>query len=127
MNRKQRRAARKAEPRYVRGLTREQRAAKLARNGITVEDLDKACAENLKRGIAEGEKMTYRTIYAAVCLALNELHGFGSKRCADVLKRADQIALESLGSGDLMDGVWERMKLRLDFDQPFDRIEEVDE
>lgn len=97
----------------------------LQRNGITVAELK----ENYDKGYQEGFKAAaepvVRGIYASVCLALNDLHGFGQKRCADVLRSVDEHLTYSLTSADAIDEVWKRMGLRLEFKEAFDRIQEV--
>lgn len=76
-------------------------------------------------GFREASEPTLRSCFAAVCLALNDLHGFGQARCANVLRAVDQHMTETLTSAEAIDEVWERMKLRLVFDDPFDRIQEL--
>lgn len=125
MNREQRRAQKKAQksqpkrPQYVK-LTKQERVDALIKNGITVKDLE----ENYNRGYDAGFHAAagpmVKTCYAAVCLALNELHGFGRKRCKDVLNLIDSKILYSLTSGEIIDEVWEKIGLHLDFDEVLD-------
>lgn len=99
---------------------------KLQRNGITVADLK----ENYDKGYTDGFKAAGEPIvkgcYAAVCLALNDLHGFGQKRCAAVLRSVDEHMRYSLTSQETIEEVWQRMGLRLEFKEVFDRIVEVE-
>ena len=117
MNREQRRAQKKAQrgqpkpkqPQYLR-MTKEQRMDALVKNGITIKDLE----ENYNK-----------TCYAAVCLALNELHGFGMKRCKDVLNLVDEKILFSLTSMETIEEVWQKIGLQIDFNEVVsDRITE---
>lgn len=101
------------------------RLNEMQRNGITVEMLKANYDLGYKEGFQAAAEPVVRGIYAAVCLALNDLHGFGQKRCADVLRCLDDHLTYTLTSTDLIDDVWERMGLKLEFKEPFDRIQEV--
>ena len=104
---------------------RQKKMDELQRNGITVKDLQ----DNYDKGFHEGYKKAAEPIvmgcYAGVCLALNELYGFGHKRCADVLNAIDNHITMSLTSTEIIDEVWQRMGLKLEFRDAFERIREV--
>lgn len=68
-----------------------------------------------------------KSCYAAICLALHELHGFGKKRCRDVLNCVDAKLLETLTSAEAIDEVWRTIGLEINFSEPFDRITEKEE
>ena len=134
MNRKQRRAQMRAQrhqkkapkPEYTK-LTREQRMDALVKNGITPKDLEKNFVDGYEIGYKNGCESSIKTIYAAICLALNDKkYGFGRKRCADVLRAVDNHVTYSITSADAANEVWERMKLRLEFDDPIERILETE-
>lgn len=130
MNRAERRAAKKQTPKkkpIFHNLTKQERLERICQNGITIDDLKKADEWSYKQGYSDGVTSTFRSIYAGLCLALNELYGFGSKRCKDVLSRTDAIVTEQLISYDATEAVWNRMKLRISVDDPFERIQEVEE
>lgn len=116
MNRKQRRAAKKAAPKKkgFHTLTREQRLQNLVKNGITPQDLEKAYEDGLRQGLMESGLPLIRSFYAALCLALQELHGFGPKRCYDVLARTDHHITDSICSADLVDEVLDKLGLEID-------------
>ena len=105
-------------------LTVEERKAALIKNGISVSDLEKAGKDAYKRGYDDGVTTTYKSIYAALCLALNETMGFGKKRLRDVLQKTDQIVLEQLTSLEAIEEVWDKIGLQLVFDDPFERVQE---
>ena len=84
MNRQQRRKAYRDKPAYLRE-TKEQIEKRLIKNGITPQDLKAEYDKGWTAGFTKAAEPTIRSCYAAVCLALNDLYGFGSKRCADVL------------------------------------------
>lgn len=82
MNRAQRRAAKKQQPKW-KSMTHDQKIGALLKNGITPKDLDSAYEDGRTAGI----NGTYQICFAAVCLALNDIHGFGGKRCHRVLEK----------------------------------------
>lgn len=133
MNRQQRRKADREKRRdaseYAAMIVKRDQAiraakAKLERNGITMEDVDKAGRDGYAQGYEVASCDTVLACYAAICLALKETHGFGKKRCAEVLRKVDDIILYRLTGQDLVNRVWDEMGLRLEFNAPFDRIEE---
>lgn len=103
--------------------------ARIERNGITLEDMK----ANYHLGWGDGYKaageQVVRSCYAAICLALNELHGFGEKRCLAVLRNIDEKIMYSLDSAEAIQQVYDRMGLELDFTTPFggERINEKNE
>ena len=116
MNRQQRRAAKRSAPKKkgFHALTREQRMQNLVKNGITLKDLEKAYEDGLRDGLMESGLPLIRSFYAALCLALQELHGFGPKRCYDVLTRTDQHITDSLCSAEMVEEVLDRLGLEID-------------
>lgn len=104
-------------------LTREQQVNALLKNGITPQDLKNEYA----RGRDDGIETTFKTVYAAACLALHELEGYGAKRCKRFLRRLDGIVLNSFSSAETIDEVWRRIGLELEFHETFDRVREVDD
>lgn len=124
MNRAQRRAAQKATPAYLRG-TREQKMKALLKNGITPEALEEEYHTGYRDGARKGTESTFKAVYAAVCLALKDTYGFGPERCARVLRAVNEAVIFNLSTEELIDEVWERVGLRINFDEPFeaDQIE----
>ena len=126
MNRKQRRAAIKKKPAYLRE-TKEELQKRLIKNGITVADLKENYDKGWQDGFHESGDMVIRSCYAAICLALNDLHGFGQKRCMDVLNAVDEHMTMTLSSREAIDEVYKRMGLMIEFKEPFDRVREVEQ
>ena len=128
MNRAQRRAKAKATPAYRRNMTKEDTLKALVKNGITVEDLQRNYELGLKDGRHEGIEYTIKTAYAASALALNEVAGWGHKRCTRFMRRMDEIITNTLTSEDAIDEVFEKLGLRIIFNEVMaeDRIVEVD-
>ena len=119
MNRQQRRKQQKQRSGFMR-KTLEERKAAIFRNGITTEHLDKEYAAGYKRG----EIHTMQMVYAALMLAANDEFGFGAKRVLKLLKTTDRKVLETLTSEELINEVFNRFKIKLDFDAPLERVKE---
>lgn len=129
MNRQQRRAQKRAEKKpepHYKSLTKQERMDALVKNGITIKDLEQNYTDGYNAGFKDACPSTFKTIYAAICLALNEKHGFGRKRCMDVLQEVDRIVIEYLTSMEAIDEVYKRMGLYLDFDEGIERIKETE-
>jgi hypothetical protein len=96
----------------------------LERNGITIADLEKAGNDGFAKGYEVASFDTIKACYAALCLALKEIHGFKKKRCARVLRAVDNAVLYRLTGDDLIQQVWDEIGLNINFNDPLDRIEE---
>lgn len=105
-------------------LTPEERAQRMkdneafqriSRNGITLEDMHTAEDEAYKKGVNDGKDATMKTCFAAICLALNELHGFGKERCSRVLNATYDKMLFALTSQEAIDEVYDRIGLKISF------------
>lgn len=112
-NRAQRRAAKKQQPRWQK-LNHDQRLAALVKNGITPKDLEKAYSD----GRLDGINGTYQICFAAACLALADLHGFGRKRCRNVMEQMQRHVIDTLTSAEAVQAVYKRLGLTLDFGDP---------
>lgn len=119
-NRASRRASRKSSrgvPGYHR-LTVDDRINAMCKNGITPQDLEKEFERGRLDGFKTAAEPMLKTCYAAICLALNDVHGFGAKRCFDVLVAVDDYVANSLTSAEAIEEVFDRMGLELDFGSP---------
>lgn len=125
MNRQERRKKIKSTPSYKRGLTKEDKIKKFYKNGITNDDLKEEFRKGYEAGFSAASQPIIRTCYAAICLALNELYGFGQKRCENVLNLVDEKIEESLLSEEAINEVWEKIGLAIDFDSLYNRIDEI--
>ena len=126
MNRAQRRAAAKAQPRYVRMLTPEQRKAALVRNGITPEDVQKAHDDGWHEGFEAAGRETIRTVYAQVVRQLGKRR-WKPATIIQFMRAVDQGILESLASHEDIDAAFRETGIQLDFAEPFDRVQEAGE
>ena len=89
--------------------------ARIAKNGITIEDMKRAEDESYKLGARAGIENTMKTCYAAICLALHEMYGFGTKRCKAVLNAVDEKVTYSLSSAEAIQEVFDTMGLEIKF------------
>ena len=125
MNRQQRRQQTKAKPRALRGLTREGAMAALVKNGISPQDLENSYHDGFRQGHHIACERMLTACYAAFALAMRrELH-FGPRRAVRLLRAVDQIVLHALDSEEVINAVYEELGVKLTFNDPFDRIEEV--
>lgn len=101
--------------------TLEQRKQALYKNGITKEHLDKEYAAGYKTG----EIQAVQAAYAALMLAANEEFGFGASRVLKLIKATDQKLLGAVDSAELIEEVYKRFGITLDFDSPISRVQEA--
>lgn len=106
-------------------LTPEERAQRMAdneafkrisKNGITIEDMHKAEEDAYTKGIRDGKDGTIRTCFAAICLTLHELHGFGRERCSRVLNDVYEKLQFTLTTQDAIQEVYDTIGLQIRFD-----------
>lgn len=124
-NRAARRADRKSKPSYMRNMTAAEIQKRFVQQGISPADLEAEYRKGYNAGWREAGYPIVKGCYAAVCLALHELHGFGHKRCHDVLAEIDRVMLYQLTTDEAIQEVWDKVGLKLIFDDPLERIAEV--
>ena len=78
------------------------------------------------RGLQRGNECALKDGYAAALLAANEVYRFGMKRNGRLLKAMDTIVVNRLTTEDLIDEVLRRFGIKIDFADPFDRVQEVE-
>lgn len=96
-------------------LEENTRIKEIERNGITLEHMMQAEKTAYERGVEAGKNATFETCFAAVCLALHEIHGFGPKRCKDVLNATYEKMTMALNSADAIQQVYDEMGLEIKF------------
>ena len=129
MNKKQSlRAMRRQAEREQRAEKQRQAAAILATRDLEERKrlLAKAMADSEKEARNQAVEYCFHSIYAAVLLAAQEVYGFGHKRAWRLLKRADEIVCTALSSEEVIQEVWARMGLEINFREGIDRIREVE-
>ena len=114
MNRAQRRKAEKSKPAWQR-MSHDQKLANLMKQGISPKDLERSYNDGYEQGRLVGINGTYAICFAAACLAANDLHGFGRRRCYRLMEAMQSHVINSLTSTEACDEVFRRMGLELDF------------
>jgi len=93
----------------------------IQRNGITIEDLDKAAQDGYRDGNKIGAESTMKICYAAAAMVLHEKLGYGKKRCMDFLNAMDEKVIYSLDSQEAIQQVYDDIGLQLRFtDDPLE-------
>lgn len=131
MNRQERRRQQKAQKKIkkpaFRGMTREEKIAGLIQNGITVEDLKEEWEDGYKKAYAEAGQNTIKTCYAAFAVAMHEKLGFGKMRIARLLNAADNCIVNYLTTEEIINDVYEKAGLELDFHDGLEPVKERDD
>lgn len=120
LNRAQRRAQKKAAPLAGLPMSQQKLAERWTKNGITERDLDNAFKEGLRVGGAATQQRVIKSLYAAIMLAGNEIYGFGQKRGMRLLNAIDRIVLDRFDTDEMIEEVWQRFKLKIDFKESLD-------
>lgn len=124
-----------AQQRAADDRARVEKLRQLCQNGITPGDMERACkmaAEDaFRRGkekaVNELGEFFLKTCYAAALLAAHDEFGFGHDRCMKLLNRLDHHVTYSLTSDELVDEVFDKLRISIDFKKtlPDERIMEV--
>ena len=77
-------------------------------------------------GSQHGVRFTIKDCYAAALLAMKKLGNYGHNGGMKLMSEMDEIIAHRLTTEELIDEVFEQMGIRINFREPFDRIEEVD-
>lgn len=128
-NRAQRRAMAKSQnDRYknmMASYTKQSLTEALIKNGITPEDLK----AEYKRGYDDGARAAglqiFKCCYAGIAIALADEFGFGEDECFRAICAADEKMIWALNNSELVDEVLEKTGLRLELDEPFERVQKV--
>lgn len=88
---------------------------RISQNGITLDDLYNAEKEAYAAGVKEGKQATVKTCFAAICLSLHDLHGFGKERCRRVLNDVYDKLTFALTAQDAIQDVYDTLGLEITF------------
>jgi hypothetical protein len=88
-----------------------------------IEEYDK----DFDDGSVQGIDQVGRTIYAAMCLVLKEHNGIDRDGCIELLKAVDDKVTYSLNSAEEIQKVFDELKIRLDFADPLETIQDIQE
>ena len=104
-------------PEQRRAIIDEDAALKrIERNGITIEEVMHMEEEAYAKGVEAGKNSTFRSIFAAICLALHELHDFDDNQCTEVLNLVYDKAVYALTSAELVQEAFDEVGVELSFD-----------
>lgn len=96
--------------------------ARLYRNGITLDDLQK----EYYRGAADGRKFAedfaFHTIYAAFLITMIKGHGMGQEEAVDLLTEIDRQTVLCADDQELTEQAYRETGIELNWRDPIERI-----
>lgn len=107
--------------------TREMVVGALERNGITLQDLEKEYERGHEEGFRQAGMNIIQCCYAGICIALHDTFGFGEKRCYRALKACDEKIIWALNHSEMAEELLKKTGLTIDFDDPFERVQKIDD
>lgn len=96
---------------------------KIARNGITVEDVDNAWASGREEGFRQAGETIVKCCYAGIILALHDEFGFDEDQCFKAIKAVDERTIYALNHSEMVEEVLEKTGLQLELDDPLERVQ----
>lgn len=120
-------ALRRADPQayFARRVEAEQRYG--AMESVMAKHIDEAVRRGYDEGAKSATESTGQTYIAAMCLALNELYGFGPKRYSAVTDRMFGILMECISSQEVVQRAKEKLGITLSMSDPMGWIQFDDE
>ena len=103
--------------------SKQQRMAGLVQNGITPKDLEEEFQRGREIGFKEAAEPILKSCYAGICIALHDEFGFGENRCYRAIKAVDEKIVWALNHQELVEETLEKTGLRLQLDEPFERVQ----
>jgi len=105
----------------------ERQMAALFRNGITTDDVTREKKAAFTEGQHMAEKFTFQVIYAAILITMVEKHEWDSDAVVDLLKEIDHQVVLCVEDVELAREAYEKTGISLNWDDPFERIQEKEE
>lgn len=125
LNRQMRRQQEREQMREWMRTNEKQRMLKLAKNGITKEDMDSEYRRGVIDGLQQGSDRALKVIYAACVLEMLDA-GNSREEALSFLKAVDARAMISLDEKEDIDEVYKRTGVMLMLRDDFDRVREVE-
>lgn len=125
-NRAQRRAVARGNRNLINSMTKEAKTAALLRNGITVKDLEDNHRIGFEEGFSQAVKVTTGLTYAAIGIALHDIYKSDSEDIMRVLREVDRHVCNDISSLDAAEELLRKTGIQLDFDDPIERVQEVE-
>lgn len=130
MNRAQRREMMRNQTGKSAGLmaqySKAERIERLMAQGISPADLEKAYNDGFSQGYQRAAVPTVEACYAAVCLALHDVYGFGQTRCIRALNAIDERITTMITSEEIRQETLDRVGVDIRFGEGVDRIGPVE-
>lgn len=126
MNRGQRRALQRTQPKQLKGKSQAQILNSLIKNGLTPEDLEKSYREGFDAGFMAASPEITKTAYAAMALALRDDFKFGRTRIIRVLSSVNDNIMLHLDSTDAIDKVYRDIGISLNLKDPLEPVKEAE-
>ena len=120
-------ALRRADPQayFARRVEAEQRYG--AMESVMAKHIDEAVRRGYDEGAKSATESTGQAYIAAMCLALNELYGFGPKRYSAVTDCMFGILMECVSSQEVVQRAKEKLGITLSMSDPMGWIQFDDE
>lgn len=99
----------------------------IRKSGILEEELIKAQERGFREGFHQAGQEIVRCCYAGICIALHDEFGFGSERCYRAVKACDEKIKYALHHSELADELIKKAGLKIDWNEPFDRVRRDDQ
>lgn len=127
MNRKQRRAAAKAVPGYLRGKTVEDRKRQLYRNGITDKDLQRSAQTGYNKGASAAAEYTMHVCYAAAVRAYGQVTNNDPDANTAFLRLMDDMVVNAIDSDEAIQAAFDEAGVSINFREglPEERVQEI--
>lgn len=93
---------------------RQKMRNRIDRNGITEKDMDDQYRLGFTEGRETAQKADMLTYFAAICIALEKLHGFDSAQCHEVLTEVYNFIAYEIDSEESIQAVFDRIGLQID-------------
>lgn len=100
--------------------------AKIAAAMKTNPIVQAAYNKGWNEGSQHGVRFTIKDCYAAALLAMNRLGNYGHNGGMKLMSMMDEIVVNRLTTEELIDEVFRRFGIKIDFADPFDRVQEVE-
>ena len=117
-----------ADLRRQQKLFSEQGEAELERlkNTTSEELIEKAYKKGYGEGMSDAAEPIIERYYCATMMALNELFGFGQKRCLQTLHKIEECLIAQFNDRELANEVEKKLGIQIVLDEGIDRAQPMD-
>lgn len=102
--------------------SKAERIERLMAQGISPADLEKAYNDGFSQGYQRAAVPTVEACYAAICLALHDVYGFGQTRCIRALNAVDERITTMITSEEVRREALDRAGVDIQFGEGVDRV-----